>query len=136
MKDDLEIESMLRDLRPQQLPADLRTRMKEPPVRTDRWKRVVAPAVLAAAAVWVVSLILPSMPPRAGGTLEPVTILQQQSSLIDSRVIAVIQGDGQAWEVMDQEWLDEELAICSSSSVQVRFTATRRELVYQPVPYY
>lgn len=137
MKDDLDLESQLRNLRPQVLPTDLQARMEEPPARPSPWKRIVAPAILAsAAAIWAIVLNFPSAAPPQDQSAEPVTIVQQQSSLVGSRVIAVIEREGQAWELTEQEWLDEEIAICSTSPVQVRLTATRHELIYQPVPYY
>ena len=135
MKDDLEMESLLKEMRLQSLPADLQERMAEPPPRRARWNRVLAPGLLAAAAVWIVMLVLPDRSPESGGAQGPVTVLERQSSLVDKRVVAIIQGEGQAWELSDQEWLDEEIAICSTSSMQVRLTTTRRELVCEPIPY-
>lgn len=136
MKDDLELESLLRNLRPQGLPADLRARMDEPPFRRSGWKGVVVPVVFAAAAVWVFFLALPSGVPQESEGVPPITIRQQQSSLIDSRVVAVIEHEGQAWELTEEEWLDQEIAICSSSPVQVRLAETRHELVYHPVEFF
>lgn len=135
MKEDLELESILKDMRPQSLPSDLKARMSEPPARPIRWSRAVVPSVSGAAAVWIALLVLPDRSPDSEEAPEPVTVLTQQSSLIEKRVVAIIQAEGQAWEVSDQEWLDEEVAICSTGSTQVRFRTTRRELVYEPIPY-
>ena len=96
----------------------------------------MAPAVLATAAVWAIIVNLPSTPPQPDEREQAITVLQQQSSLVDSRVIAIIEREGQTWELTEQEWLDEEIAICSISPVQVRLTATRHELIYRPVIYY
>ena len=136
MKDDLELESLLRDLRPQELPADLRARMDEPPSRRSGWKSIVVPCIFAAAAVWVFFLAWPSVVPQESESVPPITIRQQQSSLIDSRVIAVIEHEGQAWELTEEEWLDQVIAICSTSPVRVRASETRHELVYHPVKFY
>ena len=136
MKDDLELESMLRELRPQKLPDDLRTRMQEPPARPSRWKRIIVPVSLAAAAAITFLLTIQSTSPPADESAAPITIVQQQSSLINSRVTAVIEHNGQTWELIEQEWVDEEVAVCSTTPTRVRLAVTRHELVYQPVTYY
>ena len=136
MKDDLELESLLRELRPQGLPADLRARVAEPPVRRRHWKNIVVPCVLAAAALWVFFLVFPFGGAREAGEVPPVTVRQIESSLVDSKVIAVVEHEGQAWELTQEEWLDEEIVICSSTPVRVRFAETRHEWVSHPVRFY
>jgi hypothetical protein len=137
MKDDLDLEAQLKQLRPKPLPVDLEARMESPPARPFRWKRLVVPTLLlATAALWAFFVAPPSASPPPDQGPEPITIVQQRSSLIESRVIAVIEREGEAWEITEQEWLDEEIAICSTSPVEVRLTTTRQELICEPVIYY
>lgn len=136
MKDDLELESLLRELRLQELPADLRARMAEPPARRHHWKNIVVPCVLAAAALWVFFLVFPFGGAREAGGIPPVTVRQIESSLIASKVIAVVEQEGQAWELTEEEWLDEEIVICSTTPVRVRLAETHLKLVYHPVKFH
>lgn len=135
MNDDSQLEAALRSMRPGKLPADLRTRMAEPPPAAGPrlWKRPLAILPLAAAAVW---LLWPGLaPPPATPAAPPptLTLHEQRSTLIDSRPLKFIEHDGQLWEIAEETWREEELALCSTSPLQVQTTETTRQIVCQPV---
>jgi len=139
MNDDL-LEAALRELRPAALPADLRARMKCPPppelVTVPWWRsaRVIVTASLAAAAAMAWMLV-----PPAAGPADPaprtVRIQQIESTLLAERTLAVEEHDGRVWELVEQEWRDDSIALCSSSPVRVRYSETRLERLCQPVDF-
>lgn len=140
MNDDL-LEETLRNLRPAALPADLKARMQAPPplvlVAVPWWRkvRVIGAASLAAAATlaWVF------VPPSASGPAHPaprtVRIHQTESTLVAERTLAVEEHDGRVWELVEQEWRDDSIAVYSASPVRVRYSETRVERLCQPVDF-
>ena len=138
MKDDLELESMLRDLRPGQLPPDLRARMTEPAASSPLWKRLPLPTAIAAAFAGAAGTLWLVMQPQPQGqsSASPITVHQHRSTLIENRPIEVIEYQGQFWELTEQKWLDEDIALCSATPVRVRLSEIRHELVYQLVQFY
>jgi hypothetical protein len=139
MNDDL-LEAALRDLRPAALPADLKARMKCPPPLERptldglRKLRVIGSASLAAAAALVWVLLPPATGP-ADSAPRTVQIHQTESTLLSERTLAVEEHDGRVWELVEQEWRDDSIALCSSSPVRVRFSETRVERRCQPVDF-
>lgn len=136
MNRDPELETLLRSLRPATLPDPLQTAMKDPPARiapaSPRYLRWLA-LPLAAAAVWLLLATLRHEPVSAPASPAPITLRQSQSTLLDSRPLELVRIDDQYWELAEQEWLDEDLTLCSASPVTVKLTTTRREIVWQPV---
>jgi hypothetical protein len=65
-----------------------------------------------------------------------LSICQQRSVLLGSRTLAVLHHDGRTWEVAEQQWRDDKLALCSAVPVQVQSATIRREIVCQPVDFY
>jgi hypothetical protein len=140
MNDDL-LEAALRTLRPAALPADLKARMQAPPplepATVPWWRnvRVIGAASLAAAAALVWMLV----PPPASGPADPapraVRIHQTESTLLAERTLAVEEHDGRVWELVEQEWRDDSIALCSDSPVRVRYSETRVERLCQPVDF-
>jgi hypothetical protein len=139
MKTDDPLENLLRGLRPAPLPADLAAEMREPPDVTPPatllpWRRFAAMAGLAAAcaALWW-------SPARKSPTPEfqepAVSVVQRQSTLLDRRSLAVVEHEGRVWEFAEEEWLDEELGLCSATPVRVRSKATRHQVVCRPVDF-
>ena len=135
MKEDPQLESMLRDLRPGQVPADLRARMTVPAVSVPLWKRLPLPTAIAAAFVLAAGGLWFVMQPPAQdqGSASPIMLHQHRSTLIENRPIEVIEYQGQFWELTEQKWLDEDIALCSATPVRVQLSEIRHELVYQPV---
>lgn len=140
MNDDL-LEEALRNLRPAALPVDLMARMQAPPpplpatVPWYRNVRVIGVATLAAAA----ALLGMWVPPSASGPADPaprtVRIHQTESTLLAERTLAVEVQDGRVWELVEQEWRDDSIALCSDSPVRVRYSETRVERLCQPVDF-
>ena len=128
---------MLRDLQPEPLPADLRARMRAPAVSSPRWKRpplltaIAAALVAAAGALWFVA----QSQPEGEDAASPITVYQHRSTLLENRPIEVIEHQGQFWELTEQKWLDEDIALCSVTPVRVQLSEIRHELVYQPVQF-
>lgn len=138
MKDDNELEALLRGLRPGSLPADLRTAMRTPPVRPRRARRrhlavMALPLAAAIAAAVMIALFLAGEGPVGDSAADAITIRQSRSTLVESRPLERVQIKGRLWELAEQEWIDEDLTFCSLSPVGVKLTATRHELVWQPV---
>ena len=139
MNDDM-LEAALRGLRPAALPADLRERMKSPPpserATLPWWRsaRVIVTASLAAAAAVAWMLVPPAAGP-ADPTPRTVRIHQTESSLLAERTLAVEEHDGRVWELVEQEWRDDLIALCTDSPVRVRYSETRVERLCQPVDF-
>lgn len=140
MNDDL-LEEALRNLRPAALPADLKARMQAPPplepVTVPWWRSVrgIGAATLAAAAALVWALLPLSSPGPTETAPRTVRIHQTESTLVAERTIAVEEHDGRVWELVEQEWRDDSIALCSDSPVRVRYSETRVERLCLPVDF-
>jgi hypothetical protein len=146
---DHDLEQHLRGLRLAPLPAALKNDMAEPPIGaparlvTPQRRRsilpwIAGPLAAAAASVGVALLIRPAAPhadPGEAREFRPVSFSQRQSTLLDSRPLAVIQDGGRMWEVAEQQWRDEEFAFCSAAPVRLRSEDIRREIVFQPIKF-
>jgi hypothetical protein len=135
------LEEEIRSLRPAPLPPDLLSRMAQPPPvikqrRTRRVLHVVFGAGLAVAAALAIMARWPAPPPPPAAAPPSLTISQHRSVLLDARTLAVLHHDGRTWEVAEQRWRDDNLALCSAVPQQVRSSAIRREIVCQPVDFY
>ena len=138
MNDPSELESMLRSLRPNSLPEDVRQRLAEPPPCQTAPRRVLRPvlaglAVLAAAAAVAIIANPPQSisPPPA----DPVSIHHRESTLIDLNVLGYVEHGGRVWRLEDRQWKDEEQAFCSNSPVSVSLSRKHHELSYHPVSF-
>ena len=81
-------------------------------------------------------------PHESGGTTDTatgppdhLTIIEQNSILADSRTIALREHEGRMWELVEQEWHDDTVALCSTSPVRVRSTVIRPVTVWLPVQF-
>lgn len=144
MNDDQILEEEIRKLRPAALPADLRTRMANEPALPgpSRFRRVVpmiAAAGLAAAACIAIVINLPDhTEPRVDNSPPPpehLSIVEQESTLMDTRSITFREHDGRLWELVEQEWRDDTVALCSTTPVRVRSSVTRPVTVWIPVEF-
>jgi len=133
------LEDEIRNLRPAPLPPDLLARMARPPSvaiprRTPNVLRIVFGAGLAVAAAvaiiasWPAPPVTPAVPPS-------LSVCQKRSVLLDTRTLAVLHRDGRTWEVAEQRWRDDNLALCSVVPVRVQSASIRREIVCQPVDF-
>jgi hypothetical protein len=133
-----DLESMLRSLRPGTLPEDMRQRLADPPAAMPsrivfpRRPVLLASASLAAAACAVLLMRQPEPPVLPAA---PLSVFHQESTLIGTRVIEIVEHNGMVWSLEEQHWKDEEIALCSDSPVSVRLSRDRHELVYEPVPF-
>jgi hypothetical protein len=133
-----DLESMLRSLRPGTLPEDMRQRLADPPAATPsrfifpRRPVLLASASMAAAACAVLLLRQPDAPVLPAA---PLSVFHQESTLLGTRVIEIVERDGMVWSLEEQHWKDEELALRSDSPVSVHLSRDRHELVYEPVPF-
>ena len=134
---DQELEQQIRNLRLGPLPAELRSRLREEPAtefRRPRWKSArwaMAAAVVAAAALTF--LVSPDQPSDEVAVEDPISVIQQEATLIGTRVLETREYEGQRWELVEQQWRDETVAVCSATPVRVRSTVIRPEAVWVPV---
>jgi hypothetical protein len=99
------------------------------------WQFALA-ALAAAACVLLLPAILPDpAAPAQPATSRPLSVRHHESTLLAERPLAVVERDGRFWRIAEQQWQDRDLALCSATPVRVRFAATRRELVCQPVEF-
>lgn len=134
------LEEQIRNLRPAPLPPDLLARMAQPPEITNpRHGRqilwVVFGAGLAVAAAVAIMAHWPALPVTSPATVRSLSIRQQRSVLLDTRTLGVVHRDGRTWEVAQQQWHDDNLALCAEVPIQVRSTGIRNEIVCQPVDF-
>jgi hypothetical protein len=130
---DESIEKLLRGMRPEALPDDVCAALQETPVK---YRSFAKQRVMAVAALLLLGTVLfwfnrPSSPVTA-----PVlTIRHQESTLLSSKRLELRQENEVWWEKCEQEWLDEDTALCSNNPAVVRYTGKRREVVWQPVDF-
>ncbi|BCX48658.1 hypothetical protein HAHE_25660 [Haloferula helveola] len=140
---DRQLEEQIRSLVPAPLPSDLAARMTEPPQPVTsarlRFLRRGVPAVLStlAAAACVVLVWRhatgPAAAPDDSAPQPVVTVHMEDSRLLETRTLEVLEHDGGMWEIAEQEWQDSDTLLCSNSPIQMRMATTRRELVCRPV---
>ena len=140
-----DIEQRIRELRPAPAPADLMARLSAAnPDAPAKPRPKVVPAFIAwvggiAAAAACVALIHM----RGGGSDTPpdpvadapLHIIQKDSTLLGTRTLAITEHGGQLWEISEQEWRDDTIALCSTSPVELHSAVTRREIVCAPVEF-
>lgn len=140
---DQDLEDLIHSLKPAPLPADLKTRMAAEPMRlrsSTRWRSISIAA--AAVAVGVLSFLVffqsekPAEDDVASTDVEaPVSVLKKDSTLLRSRTLAVKEVEGQLWEVFEEEWRDDTLALCTVGPTRLNSTVIRREVVCSPVEF-
>jgi hypothetical protein len=137
MNDDSRLEARLRSLRPASLPPELLGRMKEPPPgpTPGPWGRMLAATPVAAAAAWLLWWSLSPEPTTPPGEPPALTIHEHRSILVESRPLKFIEHDGRLWELAEETWREEEIALCSTSSLRIQTAETHRQLVCQPVDF-
>jgi hypothetical protein len=133
-----DIESLLHSLKPGDLPADLRDRLRpEPPqLRSPRraaFRGLAASGLLLAAAACLTLWFKTAETGR--GRTAPVTVHHLDSELVASRTLGFIEKDGRVYQIEERRWRDAEAAFCSATPVSVSIAADRRELVYEPVSF-
>lgn len=127
------IETLLRHMRPQPLPADVCAALQEPPVK---FRPIARHRLMAIAAILLLGAVLCWLSLPGPADTEPVlTIRHQESTLLSSKRLELRQQNQEWWEKCEQEWLDQETALCSNSPAVVRYTCKRREVVWQPVDF-
>ena len=131
-----ELESLLRSLQPKAIPSDIAARMEHPPAPLPNRKRTVIRFFLAAAAAVALWIATTANNTPIRKSPETITIRKQQSTLVESRPIALVEHEGQIWELHEEEWRDEDAAICSATPISVHLARTRHELAYHPVKFY
>ncbi len=145
MNDDDLLEEELRQLMPSPMPEDLRERLAVEPtlLEAPRSRRIVPWAIVGlAAAACLVALITtlitrpkPDADEVASEAAPQLSVLQQESTLLNTRPLALKVHDGQVWEIAEEEWRDDTVALCSATPVRVRSTENRREIVCLPVEF-
>lgn len=132
------LEEEIRSLRPAPLPPDLLARMAQPPP-VEQARRVWNGAHLMLAAGLAVAAtvaLMANWPAPASPAAPPsLSICQKRSVLLDTRTLGVLHRDGRTWEVAEQRWRDDHLALCSAVPVQVQSAEIRREIVCQLVDF-
>jgi len=139
MNDDY-LEQQIRSLNPAPLPQDLVERMSAEPIRPQAGRVRRNFLIAAAAAILVATCVTFALRPDdsaevASDSETPVSLVQKESTLLDSRTLAFEEHDGQLWEVSEEEWQDDTLALCSTVPAKLRSTVIRREVVCAPVEF-
>ena len=141
-----DLEQQIRELRPASLPAELRAQLdaSEPPVEIGRSRKPLA--LLAVAAVLIaaatLAVLLQPNPGTSGvaestdATDEHFSVVQQESTLLSSRTLETRKHNGRLWELVENQWRDETVAMCSATTARIRSTEIRPEVVWQPVEFY
>lgn len=159
---DQELENLLNDLKPAPLPDDLRFRLAAEPGRTRPSRRrqvlVLVSGLAAAVTVFLGMMILlspqqeavvtaPDQPasPASGsptvtgevvGTADrPVRVVKKDSFLLNSRLLAIEEYEGELWEISEEEWRDDTLVLYSAGPSKLNSTVIRREVVCSPLTF-
>jgi hypothetical protein len=143
-QDESSVESALRKLRVAPVPDDLFARLvgAEPiamPARPQRsWQRAAwAGLALAAAACCLLVFRQPGPGPGGEGPSVtrhlPVRQMHHEATLLDQRVLAVIQRDGQMWEIAEEQWVHRAELVQASPAGEISATLLKREFVCRPV---
>ena len=136
-----QLEQRLREVRLAPLPADLRTRLADNPSSKTTRRGVpiiwggAAFACAAALAFLFVRADFVTPKEDTDPEVQPLTIVQKDSTLLNSRPLSIEEHDGQLWELVEEEWRDDTLVMCSTSPLEVRSSTTRRALVLQPISF-
>ena len=136
---DHELEEHIRNLRPAPLPDNLKERLRsepqsvEPPSGTGINRQKVVWAMAACLVGVAVAWFLVS---RDGGylpgtpiveTSPPISVLKEESTLVSTRSLETREHDGRLWELVEERWRDEQVAMCSTTPVTVRSSRIRPE---------
>lgn len=136
-----DFEQQIRKLQPAPLPPELRARLREePPAELPRSRRHgVRWAMAATVVVAAVLLILVSPHQQPNEVVaeddDHFSVVQQEATLLGTRTLETREYDGQLWELVEQQWRDETVAVCSATPVRVRSTVIRPEAVWVPVKF-
>lgn len=139
---DNDLENLIRSLKPSPLPGDLKARMSAEPMRpkVTGARRQLFIAAAAAVLVGVITVTTFMRPDRPAETVSsdlesPVSVIKKDSTLLNSRTLAIKEHNGQLWEVSEEEWQDDTLALCSVGPTKLNSTVIRREVVCSPVEF-
>ena len=133
---DQELERHIRNLRPAPLPDDLKERLRsepEPvPSRKGFHRRGYAWAMAACLAGAAVAWFLVSRGDRDPGAPtvdapEPISVLKEESTLVSTRTLETREHEGYLWDLVEERWRDEQVAMCSATPVTVRSSKIRPE---------
>ncbi len=139
---DHELEKNLRSLRPAPLPSEVRARLKEEPAiqprRHHRRNLGFAIAAVLVAAATLVALLTPKQSDPAMAREEDThySVVQQEAVLLSSRTLETREHNGQLWELVEIQWREDTVSICTATTATVRATEIRPERVWVPVQYY
>jgi hypothetical protein len=82
---------------------------------------------------------VPEQPVAPGGNLpspaRPLSVIKKDSALLNSRVLAIKEYEGQFWEICEEEWRDETLVLYSAGPSKLHSTVIRREVVCSPLTF-
>jgi hypothetical protein len=138
---DQHLEDQIRKLRPAPLPPELRSRLcEEPPVELTRHpahrvRWAIAAAVVATATL--VFLVIPDNQPSEVIAEDDgyLSVVQQEAALVSTRTLETREYNGQLWDLVENRWREETVAMCSATTATIRSTEIRPELVWVPVEF-
>jgi hypothetical protein len=132
-----DLENQLRSLSPGTLPDDVKLRLAQSPQAVDMKGFRIRHLVFAGSALAAAACELFMLRPSYVISPEPasVSIYHQESTLISAKPMGYVERDGRMWSLEEQQWQDEEIALCSNSPITLRSTRERVELVYEPVSF-
>ena len=143
---DHDLENLIGSLKPAPLPDDLKARMSaepRPPQKPRNYRGLFAATGVAAAAILVmagiISILRPDRPADMASLPEepnrPVSVVKKDSTLLNSRILSIEEHDGELWEVAEEEWRDDTLALYTGGPSRLRSTVIRREVVCSPLKF-
>ena len=143
-QEDPSVESALRKLRVAPVPDDLFARLvNAEPKQSGATRFHVRPALawavplFAVAACWLLVLRLspPVRPEQGHGVARdvPVRQLNHEATLLDERVLVVIQREGRVWEIAEEQWMHRTELVRASPAGEITATVFKREFVCRPV---
>lgn len=139
MNDD-QLTEQFRKLRPAPLPRDLQERLAAEPevlATSSRSPRLwwAAAATIALLAVALTVLLNPheTAPLTEEAEELPISIVSKESTLLGTRTLAQQEHEGQLWELIEEQWRDDTVAICSATTAKVRSSIVRPEVRWVPV---
>ena len=135
---DQRLEEEIRRLQPAPLPADLKARLAREPELHERKSRrsmwIAAALVVLATGIVAPSLFRDTAPSPAIAAA-PVSVIQRESTLLGTRTVDQRELDGQVWELVEEQWRDDTVALCSATPARVRSTVIRPTYVWVAAEY-
>ena len=71
----------------------------------------------------------------ATATDRPVSVVKKDSTLLNSRLLAIEEHEGEFWEISEEEWRDDTLVLYSAGPSKLNSSVIRHEVVCAPLTF-